>query len=37
MTDEWKNLTPEQKIKYEELSNREKERYEREMREYRKK
>ena len=37
MTEEWKNLTPEQKVWYEQLSQTEKDRYEREMREYKKK
>ena len=37
MTEEWKNLTPEQKVRYEQLSQTEKDRYEREMREYKKK
>lgn len=37
MTEEWKGLTDPQKKQYEEMSNREKDRYEREMREYRKK
>jgi len=37
MTDEWKKLTSEQKKKYEDLSQHEKDRYEREMRDYRSK
>lgn len=37
MTEEWKGLTAEQKVQYDEISNREKQRYEREMKEYRKK
>ena len=37
MTEEWKVLTAENKGQYEEMQNREKERYAREMREYKKK
>lgn len=37
MTEEWKGLTPDQKKIHEATSNREKERYEREMKEYKKK
>lgn len=34
MTEEWKALTNEQKVQYDEMSSREKERYIREMKEY---
>jgi hypothetical protein len=37
MTEEWKALTDADKVQYDELSQREKDRYEREMKEYRKK
>jgi len=37
MTDEWKVLTPDQKTQFEQMQNREKERYQREMRDYKKK
>ena len=37
MTDEWKAMTADDKIQYDEMSNRGKERYEREMTEYKKK